>query len=115
MDQALETICRIIKENDSFLVSAHANPDGDAMGSTIALGYILTQLGKEVVLFNQSGLPERYLWMNLPGPIVREVPDPLPQWTFILDCGNLDRVGPVLLPHVNAERTINIDHHIGNP
>lgn len=115
MARELETICQSVKQGDSFLVAAHANPDGDAIGSTLAMGHMLAALGKDFVLYNESGLPERFEWLHTPGPVVTTLPDPLPQWTIIMDCGTLERSGDALTQAINPEQTINIDHHIGNP
>ncbi len=115
MGKELETICRVLKEGRSFLITGHANPDGDAIGSTVALGYILKQLGKDVTLYNASGLSGRFEWLETPYPITTKLPETLPQWTFVLDCGAPDRVGEELYDRLDPETTINIDHHIGNP
>lgn len=115
MDRELEAICQALEGGDSFLVAAHANPDGDAIGSTLAMGHLLAALGKDFVLYNESGLPKRFKWLHPPGPVVSTLPLPLPEWTIILDCGAPDRVGPALAQAMVKEKTINIDHHIGNP
>ncbi len=115
MGQELETIYRILREDHSFLITGHANPDGDTIGSTVALGYILKQLGKDVILYNESGLPERFEWLISPYPITTELPKTLPQWTFVLDCGAPERVGDKLYDRLDPKATINIDHHIDNP
>jgi phosphoesterase RecJ-like protein len=115
MLRELVTVCRILEEGESFLVASHANPDGDAIGSVVALGHVLKKLGKPFTLYNATGLPERFHWVNLPGPFVSELPETMPQWTFILDCGTLPRVGAPLASRMDPEHTVNIDHHLGNP
>lgn len=115
MDRDLEAICHALEEGDDFLVAAHANPDGDAIGSTLALGHVLAALGKKFVLYNETGMPKRFKWLHTPGPILTELPDPMPKWTVILDCGAPERAGKALHQARTAGKTINIDHHIGNP
>lgn len=115
MDNPIREISRIIKNNRSFLVASHVSPDGDAIGSTAAMGFLLRALGKDVILYNPSGLPDRYAWLPLPGPLTAELPAGLPEWTIVLDCGADDRFGNGLGERLVRERTVNIDHHLGNP
>ena len=62
MPSPITQIADLIRRTDSFLVSSHANPDGDAIGSTVALGHILAHMGKEFCLYNRSGLPAQFDW-----------------------------------------------------
>jgi phosphoesterase RecJ-like protein len=52
-----DEVVKVIQEGRRFLVVSHATPDGDAIGSTIALGVALERMGKEVVLFNADSVP----------------------------------------------------------
>lgn len=115
MPTPIEAVTRIIREEDDFLVTSHVNPDGDAVGAMAALGWILAALGKRFTLYNASGEPAQFDWLSLPGPLVDTLPDPLPAWTFALDCGSRDRVGPELAERINPDKAVNIDHHLGNP
>lgn len=115
MESPLRNIAELIRREDDFLVAAHVNPDGDAIGSTAALGWVLRLLGKRFTLYNVSDLPRPFDWVRLPGPLVSELPDPLPAWTLVVDCGALNRVGEPLMAAMNPERTVNIDHHLSNP
>ncbi|NJB66992.1 phosphoesterase RecJ-like protein [Desulfobaculum xiamenense] len=110
-----QKIKEILREGQSFLVAAHASPDGDALGSTAALGHLLVQLGKEVTLYNPSGVPNQFDWIDLPCPLVSELPDELPQWLIALDCGDVRRLGDALAARFGTTSTVNIDHHLGNP
>ena len=110
----LQRISDILRDHDDFLVAAHYNPDGDAIGSTCAMGHILAHLGKRFTLYNPSGLPSRYDYVNQPAPIVTTLPDTLPEWTIVLDCGAAERMGEALLSRTGETRVINIDHHLGN-
>lgn len=114
MEAKLKEICRILKEEDDFLVAAHFNPDGDALGSTAAMGYILEKLGKRFRLYNQSGLPESMEWFKTPSPILTEIPKGFDGWYIVLDCGDAPRMGESLMNSLDPEKSINIDHHIGN-
>ncbi|WP_457570511.1 DHH family phosphoesterase [Desulfovulcanus sp.] len=115
MTKNLEQILTAIKENDHFLVTAHINPDGDAIGAMAAMGYILQSLRKNFVLFNESGLPQRLAWLKLPGPIIQELPETDPEWLIVLDSGDSSRPGEKIKDLITKVKTINIDHHLGNP
>ena len=114
MHTPIEAICRILKEEDDFLITSHVNPDGDALGSSAALGWILTALGKRFVLYNPSGAPRQYAWLSLPGPMFDTLPETMPAWVFALDCGSDERFGPELTERLDPSRVVNIDHHLGN-
>ena len=85
-----------IRRGDMFVVVTHENPDGDALGSLIAMQEILTALGKDALMFIDAAefpLPHEYRFFPLPG-LVTAPPDDLDERTsMFLDCGNLDR-GP---------------------
>ncbi len=109
---------QLIVSGDNFLVASHENPDGDALGSTAAMGYILEYLGKDYRLYNASGVPEHFSWMQFPRPVLYSLDhldDFKPDWVITLDCGDPFRIGKELLKFVEKKQIINIDHHIGNP
>ncbi len=114
MQSPILKISELIRSEDDFLVAAHYNPDGDAIGSTCAMGHMLKTLGKQFTLYNPSGLPDRYDYTPLPAPIVTELPETLPKWTIVLDCGAKERMGDALLERSDETRIIDIDHHLGN-
>jgi len=103
-----------IRNEDNFLVVSHYNPDGDAIGSTCAMGHILQYLGKKFTLYNISGVPHRYDFVGKPAPVTSTLPATLPKWTIVLDCGALDRIGEDLLARLDETTIIDIDHHLGN-
>jgi phosphoesterase RecJ-like protein len=110
-----QDITTILKNSRSFLVAAHVNPDGDAIGSMAAAGFLLQALGKEAILYSPAGMPSRYAWLPLPCPVVRHLPETLPEWTLALDCGSPQRLGKELFERLDPARTLNIDHHGDNP
>ncbi len=115
---AISRIRQIIEGNQRFLVASHANPDGDALGSAAALTGLLLAMGKDVRIYNASGVPNFLDWLPLPCPLVRTLPELdgfTPDWTFVLDCGDLPRVGPEMEAAASDFRIINIDHHLDNP
>src|ERR1700722_17787470 len=105
-----------IRRGDRFVVVTHENPDGDALGSLIAMQEILTALGKDSVMFIAAGefpLPHEYRFLPLPG-LVTSAPEDLAERTSLyLDCGNLDRGPGEALEHPGT-KILNLDHHHDN-
>lgn len=56
-------LANLIRSHGSFAVIAHVHPDGDAIGSTLALGEALKQMGKKVVMMNEDGVPSNLAFM----------------------------------------------------
>jgi phosphoesterase RecJ-like protein len=108
-----------LRTAEKLIVVSHENPDGDALGSLIAMQQILTSLGKDSVMFIDAGefpLPHEYRFFSLDG-LVSVPPDDLDERVFVfLDCGNLERNPAEALrtgPHPPAH-ILNIDHHHDN-
>ena len=111
-----ERVIEELRGSDKFIVVTHENPDGDALGSLIAMQEILTALGKECAMFIDAGelpLPPEYRWFSLDG-LVTAPPDDLDKRTIVfLDCGNLDR-NPAEAFQRPGAHMLNIDHHHDN-
>ncbi len=104
-----------LKSCKRALVASHVNPDGDAIGSLIAMGLALKSLGKEVTMYNESPIPAVYQFLPAIDRIVSRVTDFSAYDTaVILDCGNLDRVGEAGSAIGTIGTVVNIDHHVTN-
>lgn len=105
-----------LREGERFLLVTHENPDGDALGSVLAMQRILSALGKDSLMFmdaDEFPLPYEYAFFRL-DRLVSVVPDDLEQRTVVfLDCGNIDRTPSELLRSTDAQ-ILNIDHHHDN-
>lgn len=105
-----------ISDNDDFLVVAHIQPDGDAVASTAAMGWILKQMGKKYTLINESTIPEKFRF--LPGVVDLHDGTSQIERTFSnvisLDCGDYSRVGSVHSLIAEGANLLNIDHHPTN-
>jgi phosphoesterase RecJ-like protein len=111
----LDEITDVFKKGKRFFVASHVDPDGDALGSLLALGEMLMISGKEVALYNEGPIPESL--SSLPGveKIVRRCNLDSDFDAFvILDCGNIERVGEIHVPLSGLTPLINIDHHENN-
>src|SRR5688572_15678933 len=118
MSGSAAEVAAAIGRHDAFLITSHARPDGDAIGSQLAMAFALDGLGKRVRLVNRDHVPFPY--RSFPGAdriIVSATVPPqtdLPsaaEATIVMECGDLTR------PEVaGLERptVINIDHHPGN-
>ncbi|QLA16875.1 DHH family phosphoesterase [Desulfolutivibrio sulfoxidireducens] len=113
MPAPMREIAAILRERDDFLILSHENPDGDAVGSTAALGHILAHLGKRFTLANASPVPPQFAWMDIPGTWTR-TPGRDYGFALALDCGDLERLGP-LSDVIDPTRLCVIDHHLDNP
>lgn len=115
MDITIAQLAHAIEEHDNFIVTAHHNPDGDAMGAMGAMGYILTHLKKNYILYNISGVPNYIRHVPLPSCVyttLDTIPkDFTPQSCIVLDVSDPRRVGEELYTMLPSLYTINIDHH----
>jgi phosphoesterase RecJ-like protein len=113
---ALERIAGEIRRRERFLLTAHEGPDGDALGSLLGLHHMLTQLGKDSVMFlaaKEFPLPVEYRFLPLE-EVFHEPPADMPDRAVVfLDCGNIDRM-PVDFLAADGNFKINIDHHHDN-
>jgi phosphoesterase RecJ-like protein len=92
-------------------VGSHIRPDGDALGSLLALGLAIERLGREVAILSADPIPTSYLFLPAADRIRPEPPDWQADLGLVVDCDGLSRLGrlaPVFaaLPHL-----VDIDHH----
>lgn len=108
-------IIRHLEKSHHVLLATHVNPDGDAIGSLIAMGMALESLNKKIRLFNESPMPAVYRFLPSVNRIDRHV-DPQGSYdtAVILDCSNLQRIGEAAPIVSQIPTIINIDHHITN-
>ena len=111
-----DAVAEAIRSHDRFLVTTHENPDGDALGSLLAMKLTLDQLGKDSVMFlgGEAPLPREYAWMPF-GDLRRQAPDDTSERVLLaLDCANESRLGPDPEVLVTAPLVVNVDHHHDN-
>jgi phosphoesterase RecJ-like protein len=111
-----ERVLNELREADRFILVTHENPDGDALGSLVAMNEVLSRLGKDSLMFmatDEFPLPYEYRFFLLDG-LVSVAPDDIDDRTVVfLDCGNIDRNPADLLKREGAH-ILNIDHHHDN-
>jgi len=137
----MEKIIRHLKKSKNVLLVSHINPDGDAVGSLLAMGFALDALNKNTTLYNESKIPAVYRFLPGVERIFSKSEIRMIENTYdiavILDCGDLQRIGDLasnispftmnsnIPPFIKGDRgdsslrfqvsaVINIDHHITN-
>ena len=111
----IKEIASALKHYKSFLITSHINPDGDSIGSQIALALLLKKMKKKVVIINESPVPRTYQFLPYTDLIHSSLPTPFSfQVAIVLDCGNLERTGKVGSLVSKFQILINIDHHSDN-
>ena len=133
MNDTVQTIASTIQKHSGkrVLLVTHYNPDGDAVGSAVALGYIAAHYGCDIRLYLPASLPDYLGWLDIPWPTVATL-DSLTGWVpdlvIVSDCGDAMRAGPEIAPLFlrspsvapalagwEGVESINIDHHEHNP
>jgi phosphoesterase RecJ-like protein len=108
-----EQIRDAILDRQRFLITSHARPDGDSIGSQLAMAFTLDALGKEVRIINSDPAPDHY--RDFPGmdriEIASAVDPPGVDAVIVMECSDLTRTG---VAGLEREFLINIDHHAGN-
>jgi phosphoesterase RecJ-like protein len=112
---AIAQVAERMRRGNRFLITSHRNPDGDALGSSLALQGILRKMGKEatVIVRDDFGKPLK----KMPGAEGIVISDTLPpdypngiDGMFTMECPEHERTGFPVLPGP----VINVDHHLGN-
>ena len=105
-------IVETLRRHDKFLVFGHVRPDGDCIGSQMALYFLLTQMGKTVRLYNPGPILDYFSFV----PNIEKIETTFdknynPDVSIFVDCGAQDRVTDDIQP---SGILINIDHHKTN-
>ncbi|MFP4973868.1 bifunctional oligoribonuclease/PAP phosphatase NrnA [Paenibacillus sp. CN-4] len=116
-DESLRQTKDYLLEHDDYLVVSHVQPDGDAVSSTLAVGWLLSCLGKKYTLVNEGPIPERMRFLWQAEQIVDLSVTPLDR-TFrnvvCVDCADFARVGLTRNLFAEQAEIVNIDHHPTN-
>lgn len=105
-----------ILKHQRFVVTTHVEPDGDAVGSALAVFHALQSLGKDVVVCLADSVPPLYRFLPGSYEIQRKVPlEFLPECVMVLDCSELRRAGDIINQvDLRSVVLMNIDHHNSN-
>src|SRR3954468_1212938 len=112
----LQAVAGALRSHDRFVVVAHENPDGDALGSLLGASLGLRALGKDVVMYlaGTAPTPAEYRFLDL-SEVVREVPADMEERVLVaVDCANERRIAPVNEAVERAALVVDFDHHHDN-
>jgi phosphoesterase RecJ-like protein len=105
----LSQVVELIDQKQRFMITSHVRPDGDGLGSGLALYWMLRDLGKEATVILRDPVPAGY--KVLPGSeLVLVQPDVTERYdaAFVMECSDVERPG---LPSLKNQLVVNIDHH----
>jgi phosphoesterase RecJ-like protein len=105
----LELILREIRARQRFVVTSHARPDGDGIGSALACGQILRMMGKEAAVVMYDGVPRIYQNLPFADRVIQADAVPPNDAVILLECDGTRRA---LLEGLDECFLINIDHHV---
>ena len=115
MKQACQEIKNALKNAKSALIATHVDPDGDAIGSMLALGMVLEQLGLQTYYYSQDAVPKIYRFLAGAEKIKREIVNFHHfDVACVVDASDLSRTGDKVDLRAVAAKIINIDHHPDN-
>jgi bifunctional oligoribonuclease and PAP phosphatase NrnA len=101
---------RILRNRETFLVTSHSRPDGDAIGSALGLLHLLESMGKRVTVAFADPIPSMYHCLPGVDRIHHEVPQHnIPDVAVLLECDSIERTG---FDRIDASMILNIDHHL---
>lgn len=112
MTETVQQIIEVIRSNRSFLLTTHEGPDGDAIGSSLALASFLRAIGKDVTVFYQDPVPELYAFLPGAASVLPHIPDINFDVAFVLDIGERKRAGKEFCDFSRVTTTVNLDHHL---
>ena len=110
----IDRILDIVNESKKICVAGHVRPDGDCIGSQIALTLALRERGKTVCCWNEDAVPQKYAFLD-PGHVLHK-PESGHEFDLVIaaDCASFERLGAVGPAVVKRGSLINIDHHESN-
>ena len=111
----VKQVMQTIRRHRQFAVSSHVNPEGDALGSALALASLLKRLGKQAVVATDGGIPKAFEFFPRVAPVVgRPSQTRVPEVAITVDVPVLARLGSMSGLFEKAGVSVNIDHHVSN-
>ncbi len=112
MIKNLKEVIQALEDSRRVLICSHIEPDGDSIGSQLALAELLDSLGKETRIVNQDPVPSRYRFLDPDGRILGRLADGFqPDTAVILDCSSQERLGDIGGLITSDMIIVTIDHH----
>lgn len=115
MSKQYKAAAAAITAAQKIVIAGHINPDGDSLGSVLALTHLLRKAGKDVTAISADGVPEIYRWLPGSDLIVTGTERRDFDLAIVCDSGALARIGRSVIPAIeSAPHLIDIDHHIAD-
>lgn len=111
----MENVIEEIRKRDNFLITSHMHPEGDSIGSQLALFNVLKKMGKNAVIVDQDKVPDNLKFLAGAQNVRFELPAGFnPATIIVLDCPVKERIGKVSNTFDEKLFIVNIDHHVSN-
>ncbi len=107
----LKAAASLIRKSKSVIITCHVNPDGDSIGSLLALGMGLKKLGKKVILLSCDGVPAKYRNLPRASLIRRSFTEPQ-DLAIAVDCADPRQLGSSKEVILKSSNVLEIDHHL---
>ncbi|HZK83366.1 MAG TPA: bifunctional oligoribonuclease/PAP phosphatase NrnA [Desulfosporosinus sp.] len=109
-----EEMIEVLRKAPKVALFSHISPDGDCLGSMLAMGLALEKMGKEVSFYNPDPVPSYLAFLPGSYRVKQELPSPQPKVLLFVDCTDLGRVN-MSRSEISGDSTVlNLDHHISN-
>ncbi len=110
----IDRILEILREHQTFCIVGHVRPDGDCIGSQLGLALALQNEGKQVTVWNQDAIPQKYKFLNAGGLFEKPKAGESFDCVIATDCASFERLGTAAGCIGERKIFINIDHHESN-
>ena len=111
----MKAVMDVIRRHQRFVISSHVNPEGDALGSALALAALLKRLGKQALVTTDGGIPPAFeFFPRLARVVGRYSPSLKAEVAMTVDVPVLSRLGCMGKLFERTPLTVNIDHHVSN-
>lgn len=110
-------IAETIRNSRSVLIAIHEAPDGDAVGSMLAMGAALRLIGKDVVMYSHDPIPVKHRFLSGWEKVISDttlLEGKIFDLFIMLDCGDRNRCGKFMTEYKGYNKLVNIDHHVSN-
>ncbi len=114
MADGMKAVMAAMRRGKRFVVSSHINPEGDALGSALALASLLKRLGKKVVVANDGGIPKAFDYLPKLAPVAGGPRGLQADVAMTVDVPVIERTGSIQPVIERAPLSVCIDHHVSN-
>ena len=111
MNPDLRAAAEAIRRANRIVLATHVNPDGDTLGSALALAHAFRRMHKHVTILSHDGVPEIYRWMPGQEWVQRDTELRDHDLAIVCDTGTVERIGRARPAVEAAPVSLNIDHH----